>query len=253
MKTNLHRLKIIFSIILFVFSVPAYPRLFTIIANPQAPHKYIEKGGAKGIDIEVIGHVLDRLHIKYKLKFIKSDARIVQEAKAGRADMILLLSKNESRLQYLHYPKESYIDIRWNFFILKENAGTINYNSFADLKGLRVGITNNISYTPAFLHADLDFDRVSKNELQIKKLLNKRIDIVPLNTISTLYEAETQGYTDKLAYLPKLLKSKAYYNAFCIASQHPDKQKVMAHYDQMIRELKDEKIIAGILDKYLKN
>lgn len=248
-----HRLKIIFPIILFVFSLPAYPRLFTVIASPQAPHKYIENEVAKGIDVEVIGHVLDRLHIKYQIKFIKSAARIVQEAKAGRADMILLFSKNESRLQYLRYPTESYIDLSWNFFILEENADKINYQSVADLQGLRVGITKNISYTPGFLEAELNFDLASKNELQIKKLLSKRIDIVPLNTISTLYEAKRQGYIDKLTYLPKPIKSKAYYNVFSIASQHPDKQKVMAHYDRLIKELKDKKVIAAILAKYLKD
>lgn len=246
-------LNIIFPIVLLVFSAPVYSRLFTIIASPQAPHKYIENGVAKGIDVEVIDHVMDRLHIKYKIKFIKSAARIVKEAKSGRADMVLLFSKNEARLRYLLYPAESYINLSWNFFILKENAGMIDYQSFADLQNLRVGITKNIAYTPAFLHADLDFDLASKNELQIKKLLSKRIEIVPLNTISTLYQAKKQGYSDKLAYLSKPLKSKAYYNAFSIASQHPDKQKVIAHYDQLIRELKNEKVIAAIVDKYLKN
>ncbi|WP_028866291.1 substrate-binding periplasmic protein [Psychromonas aquimarina] len=240
-----------FLIILLMLSFPGYARDFTIIASPQAPHKFSEEGTVKGIDVEVISHVMDRLDVKYKIRLIKSAARIIQEAKSGRADMVLLFSRKKSRMDYLIYPNESYIDISWNFFILKENSGSITYNSFEDLKGLKVGITNDISYTPEFHNSGLDFDDVSQNHLQIKKLLGKRIDIVPLNTISTLYEAKKLGYSRRLAYLPKALKSKPYYNVFPIASQHPDKHRVMAQYDQIIRDLKEEQIIAGILDKYL--
>lgn len=154
-------------------------------------------------------------------------------------------------MEYLIYPNESYIDINWNFFILKERQNTINYNGFSDLKGLKVGITNDISYTPEFLDSGLAFEHVPLNYLQIKKLLAKRIDIVPLNTISTLYEAEKKGYIDKLTYLPKPFKSKPYYNAFSLASQHPDKQKVVKQYDRVIKDLEDEQIISAILDKYL--
>ncbi|WP_019615678.1 substrate-binding periplasmic protein [Psychromonas ossibalaenae] len=237
--------------ILLMLSFPGYTRDFTIIASPQAPHKFSEEGVVKGIDVEVISHVMRRLDIKYKIRLIKSAARIIQEAKSGRADMVLLFSRKESRMDYLIYPNESYIDISWNFFILKENSGSITYETFNDLKGLKVGITNDISYTPEFISSGLTFDDVSQNYLQIKKLLGKRIDIVPLNTISTLYEAKKQGYSHRLAYLPKPLKSKPYYNVFPIASQHPDKQRVMEEYDQVIRDLKEEQIIAGILNKYL--
>lgn len=68
-------------------------RDFTIIASPQAPHKFVEDGVIKGIDVEVIDHVMKRLDVNYKIRLINSAARIIQEAKSGRADMILLLSK----------------------------------------------------------------------------------------------------------------------------------------------------------------
>jgi polar amino acid transport system substrate-binding protein len=232
---------------LLILSFPVYAREFTIIASPQSPHKFTENGVIKGIDVEVISHVMDRLDIKYKIKLIKSASRIIHEIKSGRADMVLLFSQKNSRLDYLIYPKEKYIDISWNFFILKENAESIIYNNFEDLKGLKVGITKDISYTSEFINSSLAFDYVSQNTLQIKKLLAKRIDTVPLNTISTLYEAKKKGYSNRLAYLPKPLKFKPYYNVFSIASQHP----VIAKYDQIIRELKQEQIITGILDKYL--
>ncbi len=228
-------------------------REFIIIANPQAPHKYLDNGVIKGIDADVIAQVMKRLNIKYKIKLIKSAARIIQEAKSGKADMVLLFSKKKSRMEYLIYPNESYVDINWNFFILKENEGTINYENFADLKGLKIGITKGIYYPPEFLNADLTFDLVSQNHLQMKKLLAKRIDAAPLNTTSALYEAKQQGYTEKLSYLVKPLKSKSYYNVFPIASNHPDKQRVMDNYDQILRNLKQDKIIAQIMDKYLKD
>ena len=122
----LNRLSIAFFMILLLFPFFGNAREFTIIASPQAPHKYLDNGVITGIDVEVISQVMKRLNVKYKIRLIKSAARIIQEAKSGHADMILLFSKKNSRMEYLQYPNESYIDINWNFFILKENEGTIN-------------------------------------------------------------------------------------------------------------------------------
>lgn len=222
-----------------------------IVGSPQLLFKMEEIGAYKGIDIEILQHVMQELKIPYKIKLIDSDKRILKEAKQGRVDMIISFSKKSSRMEYLDYPQESYKQITWNFFIRKSDQGKIRFNTFGDLKGLRVGATLGVSYTDEFWNAELDLNTVTKNALQIKKLLNHRIDIVPMNTLNTMYEAKYLGHLEQIDYLPKALKSHSYYNSFPKASTYPNKAIIMQRYDQAIKKLQADGTIQAIFDKYL--
>ncbi len=229
----------------------AFSRDFVIMANPQEPYKFQENGIIQGIDIEIVDIVMKKLNIAYVIKFIKSDARIQQEAQKGRADMLLLFSKRKSREEYLLYPEESYVNITWNFFIRAEDENKITFDTFDDLKGLTIGATNDISYTPAFFDANLRLEMAPRNDLQIGKLLKNRLDAVPMNTISTLYEEKKKGNLEKITFLPKPLKSKPYYNVFSKASTYPNIREIHRKYNQIIKELKADGTIQNIFEKYL--
>ncbi|MEH6631397.1 MAG: ABC transporter substrate-binding protein [Halopseudomonas aestusnigri] len=229
----------------------AYSRDFIIIANPQEPYKFKEGTTNKGIDVEVIDIVMKRLGIPYKIMFIKSDARIQEEARKGKADMLLLFSKKKSRQEYLIYPEQSYVNITWNFFIRSEDEGKIKFKTFDDLKDIPIGATVDISYTPEFHQAGLKLEMTTRNDLQIGKLLLKRFDAVPMNTISTLYEEREKGNLDKITYLPKALKSKPYYNVFTKASDYPNVSELIEEYSSIIKELKANGTIDAIFAKYL--
>ncbi|WP_419904843.1 substrate-binding periplasmic protein [Kiloniella sp.] len=195
---------IFINVILTLFNHQAYSRDFIIIANPQEPYKFREENTNKGIDVEVIDIVMKRLGVPYKIIFIKSDARIQQEAREGNADMLLLFSKKKSRAEYLIYPEESYVNITWNFFIRSEDKGKINFETLEDLRNIPIGATVDISYTPEFHQAGLNLEMTTRNDLQIGKLLLNRFDAVPMNTISTLYEEKKKGNLDRITYLQKL-------------------------------------------------
>ncbi|MCK7614391.1 substrate-binding periplasmic protein [Roseibium sediminicola] len=229
----------------------AQVRDLLVIANPQAPHKFEENGVPKGIDIEVIDKVFERLNISYKVDFIETDSRILREARNGSMDMLLLFSKNPEREEYLVYPKESYVNISWNFFVRAEDKDRIKYESLADLEGLLIGITRDISYTEEFLNSGLRFDVDVQNHLQIGKLVAGRFDAVPLNTMSTLYELKQNDQLDEVSYLAKPLKSKPYYNVFVKASTYPGIESLPARYDAVIKELKADGTIDGIVRKYI--
>jgi polar amino acid transport system substrate-binding protein len=134
----------------------AVARDLIVLATPEEPYKFEENGVFKGIDIEVLDEVMRRLGLRYSVELVESGTRIQQEARAGRADILLLFSRKPDREEYLIYPQESYIDISWHFFIRAENEGKITFESFEDLKGLQIGITQDFAYTPEFLNSDLD-------------------------------------------------------------------------------------------------
>lgn len=246
MKASFILLFLFFSIISSSFS-----RDLIVLATPQTPFKYKERGVIKGIDVEVLDYVMKKLGLTYKIQLIESDSRILHEAETGRADMLLLFSKKKSRMKYLIYPKESYIDLTWHFFIRAEDKDKIKYNKLEDLKKYKIGATKSLSYTPDFWNAGFNLDLTSKNCLQINKLLAKRFDLVPLNTINTLYEEGLNGNLDKIAYLPKPLKTKKYYNVFTKKSDFPNKLEIIKEYDKIIKDMKKNGIIQDIYNKYL--
>ncbi|MGX1498282.1 polar amino acid transport system substrate-binding protein [Labrenzia sp. MBR-25] len=226
-------------------------RDLVVLATPEEPYKFVQNGVSKGIDVEVLDEVMRRLGLSYSLAFVDSGTRIQQEARAGRADMLLLFSKKQDRMEYLVYPQESYIDISWSFFIRAEDAGSIHFENYNDLKGLQIGITQDFSYTPEFLASGLNFQTIASNKLQIGMLLAKRVDAVPMNTISTLYEEKKAGRLDKLATLPLPLITKPYYNVFAKASTFPEIESLPERYDATIREMQTDGTLDAILVKYL--
>lgn len=223
----------------------------TILANPQEPHKYTTANGPAGIDVDVVALLSQMLGFSYRIRFIQSDARIQEEARQGRAEMLLLFSDKPSRRAYLDYPAYSYVSITWHFFIRAGDRDRIRFNSLADLEGLRVGATNDVAYTPEFWAAGLDLDLAPHNAVQLGKLLAGRIDVVPLNTISTLHEAKRKGILEQLHYLRTPLKTKPYYNVFVKNSRHPDLPRIRAGYDQALRQLMKDGRILEIFRKHL--
>ena len=224
---------------------------FLVLATPEAPFKFEENGRIQGIDVDILKIIMNRLNVPYRIRLIRSGTRIQEEAKAGRADMLLLFSKKASRLSYLDYPQESYVSLDWNFFVRAEDRSRIRFRTFQDLKNLQVGATRDFSYTSEFWEAGLTLQVISSNDLQIKKLLGGRIDTVPMNTISTLYAERKKGNLDRLSYLPASLVSKPYYNVFPKASNHPQKYHILEKYDEIIQELKRDGTLKRVFQSYL--
>jgi polar amino acid transport system substrate-binding protein len=209
-------------------------------------------GSLQGIDIDIIKLVMKEIGIPFNIRLIKSGSRIIKEAKSGNVDMVLSFSKKKDRT-YLKYPDNSYKDVSWNFFIRKENLRKITYESFNDLRGLIVGATQDWSYTKEFWNSGLDFSIVTNDKQQLLMLYRGRIDVVPLNTISAIYEINQDGYSDDIIYLPKSLKSKPYFNAFVTNSDYPNKEKIMGKYDSIISRMKRDGTLQKIFNKYLKS
>jgi polar amino acid transport system substrate-binding protein len=231
----------------------AIERSFHIVGTPQVPYKFLDDkdGLLHGIDIDIVKIVMEELAIPYNISLISSGSRIIKESKKGSVDMVLSFSYKEDR-DYLVYPKNSYIKVAWNFFIKKSNLDKILYNNLTDLKGWRVGATQDWSYTSEFWEAGLDLKIIPNDQLQLLKLYRGRIDTVPLNTTSALYEIKKLGLSDSIVYLPKPLKSKSYFNAFVAASDYPNKKEIMERYDEIISRISADGTIQEVFDKYLK-
>ncbi|OHD40449.1 MAG: hypothetical protein A2015_13955 [Spirochaetes bacterium GWF1_31_7] len=211
-----------------------------------------------GFDVEVIDYIMKKLGISYTVLLEESSTRLEHGWQDVRPyyDMVFTYSFKKERLKYLIYPSESHVNIEWNFFIRKEDEGKYTFNSYKDLKGLRIGFTKGQSYSDGFLDAIsrnlFIIDEVVQDSLQIPKLLNYRIDAVPLSTSTTLYVAEKDGYRNKISYLPKPVKSEPYYNTFVKNSDYPDLMKIIPRYDRVLKQMKKDGTLKMIAEKYSK-
>ncbi|SLM32479.1 putative amino acid ABC transporter, periplasmic amino acid-binding protein [Desulfamplus magnetovallimortis] len=252
--------KTIIALVFFLFfPLPStsISRELIIMGVPKEPMRYIDENNKpSGIDIEIIDYIFKKLEIDYKVIFIKSSKRLefIWQQDEPEVDMVLTYSHNDFREQFLVYAEESHIAISWHFFILKENEGKFVYNDFSDFNGLTMGATIGYAYTEEFWEAVsrgiMKIDSHPVNEFQIKKLLGKRFDIVPLNTIATMYQAKKEGYIDKITYLSKPLTEKNYFNTFVKKSSWPDLPLLVKKYDEILREMKQNGTLEGIMRSY---
>ncbi len=207
----------------------------------KAPLRYRESGQYKGLDVDIISIILNSMHVDYRFRLEKSAPRHVRNWEDGACDIVLSYSHNNTRKKSLHYPHQSHLSINWNFFIRSTDNERIHYKSLKDLSGLRVGATSAYAYSPEFWQMArkgvFTLDTTTCNGQQLKKLLMRRFDVVPLNTIAALHSAQQDGFLDQITYLPKPLTIKSYFNTFVKKSNHPDLKRVRDNYDEILREL----------------
>ncbi|MCP4023331.1 MAG: amino acid ABC transporter substrate-binding protein [Desulfobacteraceae bacterium] len=87
---------------------------------PEAPISFLKDGKIIGVEVEILDEILKRLNVPHKVIMTKASLREQVLAKQGDIDIIRTESFKESRTEFAYYPKESHIDIEWNFFILKK-------------------------------------------------------------------------------------------------------------------------------------
>lgn len=218
----------------------------------EAPLKWQDKGKIRGIDIDIMKAVLAEMHItEFEFRLVPSGNRLLYNARVGESDIVLSLSQSTERQEFLYYPNEAHLLLDWRFAIRKEDRNRISFNDFNDLANLHIGAAAGFSYTPAFWNSGLNIETVAKNNLLIPMLLRGRFDTVPLNYMTSLYEAREEGIADKLVFLYPPIRQAAYYNVWSKASTYGGKQDFQKRYDAIIRKLQHDGTIAAIIENYL--
>lgn len=234
------------------WSLPLPARDLIILGTPEPPFKMLSASSeVEGIDVDIIKTVFNQMGLSYQINLVDSGSRILQEAKTGRADVVLSLSWNEEREFYLQYPTQSYKSVAWNFFIRQSDKSKIRYNTFDDLKDYRIGAAQDWSYTKEFWNAPLKRIVVTDNQLLIPMLLRNRVDVVPMNTAMALFEARLNQTLPKLEYLPKPIKIDHYYNAFSKHGFSPKElNDIVKDYSKILSQLIENGEIDSIYSKY---
>lgn len=244
-------------VIIFILSLNAEEneRPFITSGIPEPPICFKENGKIVGIEIEILDSVFKELKLPVKHIIIESSTREKYQCKKGRIDIVRTESYKKSRSEFAYYPKESHMNISWNFFIRKKDQDKIVYEDFKDLTPYRIGVTEGYAYTPEFWKAIKsksfrEIQYVTQNHLNYDKLLNGRIDVFPAPKVIGLYNFSKKTNGKSITYIKKPFKDKPYYNIFCKKSTHPKMQYLRDNYDIVLKKLKEKGVVDNILRKY---
>ena len=221
----------------------------------EPPLKWLDHSGQpRGLDVDLVTTIFGGLKVPIRIELLDSGARLTRNAEGGVYDLLLSHSYKPERESYLLYPKQAHIRHSWHFFVRKDDLGKIRYRTLADLKPWRIGVTKDFSYTPELTAAMADpayrFQVIPINQLQLRKLIAGRIDVVPMSLVTAFAQIREEGLEGKLDYLPKPLKSSPYYHVWCKAWADADTPALMAAYDAELLHMKRDGRLKALYDKY---
>ena len=247
------RILALFIIVFYCSPTLASEESIVFVAEEYPPYGFTENGQAKGIDVDIIRAVCERLGIEPVFEFMPW-ARAMFETKNGRADAIHALFKTAAREEFLYYPTE--LQTIEKTVVVVKDVSKKYASSIDDLKGWTIGVVANYSYGKEFD----DFKEIERKashsiELIIKQLASRgRVDAIIVNELMfdvLLKKLVRQNEIPdvrfrKLEYIPNI---SPLYVGFSKAKGEKNKQ-LANRYSQALKELREEGRINKIVQQY---
>lgn len=176
--------------------------------------------------------------------------RMEQMVRAGERDGITVISRNADRESFLVFSeplfaKQAYFYHRKNF--------KFDWSSYADLKGLRIGVVrgHNLGddFAAAAVKHGLVLDEASSVEANFRKLMAGRIDVLMANHWSAVSLLAQKEFRGEIVAADKPYFNKSYHLAL---SQKSDLAlSKLPKINEAIRGMKTDGTLDGLIQKYL--
>lgn len=211
------------------------------------PFYYSENGKIKGLCPDVIEHVLGELDIKATYKQY-SWSRMISSAQLGRVDAIMPLFKTTEREDFLFFADNQIAEESNQFFVRSESPIT-EFTGYAALQSMSIGIIRNYSYSSEFdENTDLRKFEYYTDEILIKAIYNKRIDVAIGNQQVITYKARLIGFNvNELRFLMPFVTKAPLYIGF---SKKKDHKVLSEKFSRKLMEFKASPEYQIILDRY---
>ncbi len=231
--------------------LPCVAAPLQVVTLQQPPLEYEEDGVIKGIAVEIVKEVFARMQQPITLNLYPF-ARALTMLKAGEADAIFAIVKNQEREEFLNYPSEALIDQTGTLFVRKD--AQIQFDG--DLRALsayRFGILRAATYGPQWEDA-INSGVISKVEevadyrQNVLKLVNNRVDIMIGPRLSLLYVIKELGYQDAVRELSPPIEVVPTYLTFSKTRVAPE---TIEEFARILKELKDDGTYDKIIQAYI--
>ncbi len=259
------------SMILSINIVNAEKRKLIVVGEEFAPFEFIQNGKVVGIDIDITSTIFKKMNVPVEFKIIPWK-RAWKNIETGDADAVLTTSRKEKRKPFLWYPEEDMWRSEFVFFVKKDRmlSDFKGYQTAIDKK-LKVGIIKGNSYHPSFWEAfpyksgattfqgdladeqlNAQLDGARNFEMNIRKLVKRRFDIMPSDKIVGSYSAKMYGFGKEITYYNISLYSKGYPMPFAKKSSYPNLKEISVQFEKELKLLKKNGEYQQIIDRWLK-
>ncbi|MFV0349244.1 MAG: substrate-binding periplasmic protein [Halodesulfovibrio sp.] len=178
------------------------PAVIRIGFSEYPPVRMGDRPGTEcGIETELLRELCRRMGLRPE--FVHAPfVRNLKSMEDGYIDLMIGVLRRPQREQYMHFVEPAYVDdVRYIFCLRKGNEGRLQ--SYEDLRGMTIGITNGAKYFPQFD----DDDSLTKDEVRtvyqnVEKLLKGRIDVFIGEECMVKYILRRKGLQNVIAMAP---------------------------------------------------
>jgi len=244
---------------------PASSRPLEIAIEDYPPYEYVENGVVKGINIDVITHILARLEVPYNFK-VYPFSRGWLMLKKGASDAAPSISYSLAREPYVFYTAEQRAfeatgalppDYLWVteyvFFINRKFEKALRFESEEQIQkdGYRIGLVREYTYYPGFTENNFIFKRYSSVQDGLQGLMQGDIDVLPMDRTVAGHIIDRCGLGNQITFMPRVLFSKPYLMVFSKKSDYPDLEGIMRRFNAELRTMRESGEVDAIRERYL--
>ncbi|MCP3926410.1 MAG: transporter substrate-binding domain-containing protein [Desulfobacterales bacterium] len=251
MSMNLNFSMLIIMCTIFLSSnIAIAQQTVTIVSAEYEPHNFRDNGKIKGMRIDILTELFKRMGYKYK-HVIRPWKRAIDEVRNGKADGIISIWYKPERDEFLWYPKYDY-NVELLAIFRHKDTPEIDFNgSPNDIKGLNIGGIQGFSYPKEFLESKIfEFDLVTKDIQNLKKLDMKRVDAIIIDYIVGCHLMKKNKLTDNIVINKKPF-NKGYNGYIAFSKKSPIGHELAEQYDIIIQKLVKEGFYQNVFKKWL--
>ncbi|MBU2713686.1 substrate-binding periplasmic protein [Zooshikella harenae] len=227
-------------IIIHSFSVNADDLNFVTLEFPPIAYTNNSKE-VTGFAVEAVKRISDKLGYKANVKVLPW-TRGLNMVKDGEADAIFTIYKNKEREGFIDFTQEIFVPQTLSFYINASSSINPTKNIELDiLKKYKIGVVSTISYGKKFDNIKSDLNLSSSTNLlsNFKKLMARRVDIVPSNT----YVGDYTLSQNKPALKGKVIKMVMPFDSvpsYIGFSKKKNMSNIRDQFDQELRKMNSD-------------
>lgn len=222
-----------------------------IVSADWAPYEFVENGQIKGISVDIVNEVFNRMGYKVTNKVLPF-SRAIEMLEKGEVDMILDVKNTVARQEIGIFSKEPIITTSTSLFV--KNNSNIEFDGYIlDLKPYKIGIVRDYSYGEEFdtyiKNNILKTEVVDDNMQNVNKVLDERLDICIENRLVMLNELRATNNEHKLKELKPEIHETPVYGWF---TKKKNLRQMIEEFDKKLVEVKQDGTFEKIYNSYVK-
>ncbi len=219
-----------------------------------SPFTWKDNGQAKGIDIDIVKEMCQRIGVKCDIRFYPWK-RVLTYTEQGKSDGGFGAFKNPTREAFAYFLEYPVHYSTYSVFVKKGHE--FSFKKIEDLYGKNIGINRGFKLNKEFDEAantnKIRVKEVEDMETNIKKLIRSRIAGIAGNYHETLILLKKMRLSDQVVSLPyPIIPPKGAYLMISKAANIPNKMQLIDKMNGILKAMYDDGTVDQINAKYLR-